>query len=76
MTTEAPRTFTAAPGHWHHNKRTAKVIPAILNTPDGDQIPGVHIFHAGAWIVTTEANAVQIADDILNVIESRDRNAA
>ncbi|WP_427018606.1 hypothetical protein ACQCSX_08775 [Pseudarthrobacter sp. P1] len=62
--------FTTGAAHWHENSRPARTKPAVITTASGEPVPGVHVEQQGHWFVLTEANAVQLASNILDTIES------
>jgi hypothetical protein len=69
------RPFNSTANHWEANTAPTAAEPATLNSPDGQQVPGLRILYGGnRWMILTEANAVQLARDILTVIDTRRAN--
>ena len=62
--------FTARPEHWNSNRRPVTVSPAMLTDEDGHKIPGLHISQGSSWFVITQANAVEMANHVIDTIES------
>jgi hypothetical protein len=76
MTTKTGhRPFIGHASHWENNTSPATAAPALLENPAGKRVPGVRIHNAaGSWMILTEVNAVQLATDVLTVIEARRAN--
>jgi hypothetical protein len=69
MTTTKP--FVGAPGRWARNLRPATVHPALIESPDGERVPGVRVAPGGTpWFLLTEANAVKLAIDVLAAVDA------
>ena len=71
MTTRNWTPFIAGSAHWLRNAGSVAVREAILNTNTGERVTGIYIMHAGQWSVMPDANAIQMANDILDTIETR-----
>lgn len=66
-------TFRAPADKWERNVGPIKATRAILESPDGQSHPGVRVRQESSrlWMVMPEAHAVDMANQILDVIESR-----
>ncbi|XAS63111.1 hypothetical protein ACOM2C_06665 [Pseudarthrobacter sp. So.54] len=65
--------FRAAADKWAMNQGPMKARAAILHSPDGGTHQGIHVrqVSTNAWIVMPEDQAVQLANDIIDIIEAR-----
>lgn len=62
--------FISHPDYWEGNTTSTVVTPAILRSPAGEDVIGVHVRRGIRWWVLDETNAVQLATEILNTIEA------
>lgn len=71
-------TFRAPAEKWAKNAGPVKATRAMLESPDGQWHPGVRIKQesTGGWMVLTEAHAVSVATQILDVIDFRRHHEA
>ncbi|QOD04879.1 hypothetical protein [Pseudarthrobacter sp. BIM B-2242] len=66
-------TFRTPAEKWQRNTGPIKATRAVLESPDGQRHPGVYIKQESShlWMVMPEGQAVDMANQILDVIESR-----
>ena len=64
-------TFRAQAAKWETNAGAVRATRAILENPDGQMHPGVYVKQgsSGSRMVLTEAHAVALATQILDVVE-------
>ena len=67
-------TFRAPADKWERNSGPVRATRALLESPDGQMHYGVRIKQDSSrvWMAMSEAAAVSMANEILDVIESRE----
>ncbi|MDJ0317855.1 hypothetical protein [Arthrobacter antibioticus] len=71
MSTNTWTPFISGPEQWTNNIRSIEVRQAKLTTPNGENTLGLFIKQARTWLVIPDSVAIEMANDILDAIETR-----
>lgn len=68
--------FRSAPDHWAKNTAPVAADHAILVAPDGQKHRGVFIHQTRTWMVLREDVAIQLCNDIMDLVLRARREAS